>query len=683
MLIATACSGSNVAGGRAGESFPVLIITNDFALESDAPLRARLVVRSSHITLDGRGATLIGPGQPGDPASLEKGGIGVLIEGAVNVTVRHIRAKGFATGLVVRQSRAIVVEGADFSDNYHNPAHGWGELPPRGGLLFEDAQQCVVRSCRANRVWDGLHLVDSDDNLVVSNDFSECSNTCAKLWKSSRNRFLQNNLSYGIRIDRAAGEVHARDSTGVLIETGSDDNYWYGNNITHGGDGVFIRPLNRWVSRGNVFVENDMSYANNNCVESWSPGNVFIRNKANHGSYGFWLGGSDQTVLIGNEAAWNGLTNGWHNAPEPGFGHGGLVIVGGPSSHTLIDGNDLHDNNGAGIAFRGDVSSKGARWRTEHWIIQRNRMANNRYGIWGQYGGGILLAGNVFTNNSQGNHFHEVEHVTELPAASDLRGTPTAVILGADTVSVGRAVRFDASLSRDPGGATLQCRWWLGGPAGEDLALERVFDQAGYHRLGLTVHNGARAGLAWRDVLAVKPVAQELGTEGQAANWGFELELDNGQGRMSFVDESPGIVGGRCLRWSPNPYPGAYATAMYPKTRDARWDFEGRQHLSFWIKTLNPNLPGYQNAGPVLRLLGPDGTMEYRPAKDANLLNDPPYSEARWLWMYLEVPLAGGGNWQRTETGHVNLRRVNAVSISLDSWGGDPFTVWLDGLAVE
>ena len=323
--------------------------------------------------------------------------------------------RGFATGLVIRQARAVSVTDCDFSDNYHNPKHGWGELPARGGILLERVRQSVIRHNRANRVWDALHLVDSDDNLIEDNDFSHCSNTCAKLWKSSRNKFLRNNLSYGIRIDRAAGEVHARDSTCVLIETGSDDNYWYRNDITHGGDGIFIRPLNRWVSRGNVFVENDTSYANNNCVESWSPGNTFIRNKANHGSYGFWLGGSDQTVLIGNEAAFNGLTNGYHNAPEPGFRHGGIVIVGGPSSHTVIEGNDLHDNNGAGLAFRGDVASQGKRWRTEHWIVQQNRIANNRFGIWGRWGDGILLAGNVFTNNTQGNFLTNLANLIELP----------------------------------------------------------------------------------------------------------------------------------------------------------------------------------------------------------------------------------------------------------------------------
>src|SRR5262249_14505406 len=139
---------------------------------------------------------------------------------ATGVTIKNVRVKGFATGLLLRQATAASVTDCDFSDNYHNPKHGWGELPARGGILLNQVRHSVIRQTHANRVWDALNMTDSDDNLVEDNDFSECSNTCAKLWKSSRNKFLRNNLSYGIRIDRAAGEVHARDSTCVLIETG-------------------------------------------------------------------------------------------------------------------------------------------------------------------------------------------------------------------------------------------------------------------------------------------------------------------------------------------------------------------------------------------------------------------------------------------------------------------------------
>lgn len=293
-----------------GQIWREIVVIQDLLLDKEAAMKARMIVRSSHITIDGNGATLQGPGAIDNPESLAKAGIGLIVEGCTNVTVRNLKVRGFATGLVVRDGRSLRFENCDLSDNYDNPRHGWGELPPRGGILLERVRQSVIRGNTANRVWDGLHLIESDDNLIENNDFSHCSNTCAKLWTSSRNRFVKNNLSYGIRIDRAAGEVHARDSTCVLIESGSDDNYWFGNDITHGGDGVFIRVLNGWVSRGNEFVENDTSYANNNCIESWSPGNTYIRNKANHGSYGFWLGGSDQTVLIGNEAAYNGLPEG-------------------------------------------------------------------------------------------------------------------------------------------------------------------------------------------------------------------------------------------------------------------------------------------------------------------------------------------------------------------------------------
>lgn len=661
-----------------------IIVTNDLVLTKGTELTARLVVRSSGVTVDGNGATLSGPGTIGDPKSLETAGVGVTVEGVTGVTLKNLRVRGFATGLVLRQVTAARVSDCDFSDNYHNPQHGWGELPARGGLVLEGVRQSVITNTRANNVWDALNLIDSDENLIEDNDFSHCSNTCAKLWKSSRNKFLRNNLSYGIRIDRAGGEVHARDSTCVLIETGSDDNYWYRNDITHGGDGVFIRPLNRWVSRGNVFVENDTSYANNNCVESWSPGNTFIRNKANHGSYGFWLGGSDQTVLLGNEAAFNGLTNGYHNAPEPGFSHGGIVIVGGPSSHTWIEGNDLHHNNGAGLAFRGDSGSKGQKWKTEHWVVQQNRMADNRFGIWARWGDAILLAGNVFTNNSEGNYLTNITGLLELPAVGDRLSAPVAELLGPEIVSVGQTVRFDALGSRDPGGLPLKFHWYLEGAAGEGPALTRVFNEPGFCRVGLTVENGARAGLAWRDVLVVEPVARELGTEGDALGWGYELEgNDDGKGRVLFADEGPGIIGTRCLRLTPKPYPGAYATAVYPAARDAGWNLSDRKQIRFWVKVRNPNVPGWQNAGPVVRLLGKAGEIEFKPAKDGNLMNDPPYSEARWLWMPIRIPLEGSAEWQRTVKGTASLDRIEALSLSFDSYGYDPFTVWLDGLTVE
>ena len=45
-----------------------------------------------------------------------------------------------------------------------------------------------------------------------------------------------------------------------------------------------------------------------------------------------------------------------------------------------------------------------------------------------------------------------------------------------------------------------------------------------------------------------------------------------------------------------------------------------------------------------------------------------------------------GTVWDQTARDMVppdTLAKIDAVSIAFDSWGGDPFTIWLDGLAFQ
>lgn len=283
-------------------------------------LRRPLVNEADGITIDGRGAVLVGLAKPGEPTSGY--GVGLMAEGRSHVTLRNFTIRGFATALVIR--------GGD------------GERV--GGMRLTGVSGAQILRCRARRNWNGLDLHDCRNISVDQCDFSHCSNVCLKLWRAFDNTVAHSDLSYGLRIRE--GETYARDSTSVLIESGSNGNLFEDNNITHGGDGVFIRGLNGWVSTGNTFRRNDCSYAHNNGFESWSPGNTYIGNKSKHCSHGFWLGGSDRTVLIGNEASNNGLPSGNHNAPESDFGHGGIVIVHGTGTHTLIDSNTCIGNNG-------------------------------------------------------------------------------------------------------------------------------------------------------------------------------------------------------------------------------------------------------------------------------------------------------------------------------------------------
>lgn len=62
------------------------------------------------------------------------------------------------------------------------------------------------------------------------------------------------------------------------------------------------------------------------------------------------------------------------------------------------------------------------------------------------------------------------------------------------------------------------------------------------------------------------------------------------------------------------------------------------------------------------------------------MLSSPADSEAREGWLMMTVPLRGGDDW--TVEGKLP-DHAEKLSLGFDSWGGDPFEVWLDGLMIE
>ena len=467
----------------------------------------------------------------------------------------------------------------------------------------------------------------------------------------------------------------------MLIESGSNENHLEGNNCTHGGDGIFIRVLNGWVSTGNLLEGNDCSYANNNGFEAWSPRNVYRHNKANYCSYGFWLGASDQTVLDGNEASHNGDPNGFHNSPHlPGDGHAGIVFMFGPSSHTVCRNNTCVENNGAGIAVIGDMESKGKKWKAHHWIIERNKLEKNRWGLFLEQAEWIDLAANSISNNRNGN-IKDNGGVTELTIhEEDLKTgiSPSAVLEAPSHAIVGRTIVFDASRSKLVDGQPTVFRWHLGdGRRADGPRLEHTYKAPGFYRVGLTVTSGPFSDLAWRDLYVVEPLG-ELGTEGTdvASRWSF---IDP-HSRVEFTaDRKTRIVGESSLLAFVNPYGGERVSLRFPAATDLELPLENKSKLVFWIKSINENVPAWQNANPILTLYeSPSRFLRLEPRQD--LMSSPPYNEARDGWTYFTVPLKGDDLWKRE--GHA-IATVNFLTIGFDSWGAPPLRIWLDGLAIQ
>ena len=410
---------------------PPLEITQDTVLDP-AKTYGPIVVKASNVTIDGRGAWLVGVHYD-DPKDFK--GVGILGEGVSNVTLKNINVKSFDIGLKISHGSKWTVEGCNFSDNFHYPKAGWGELGLHGGIVLVYSDHCTFRKNKANKVWDACRMENSNDNLVEENDFSHTSNTCLSLFTSCRNRALNNNLSHGIRID--PGETHARDSACVLVQAGSDDNYFADNDITYGGDGVFIRVYAGWTSAGNDFEHNDTSYANNNCIEAQCPRNIYRHNKANHGSHGIWVGWSNETILEDNEASYNGLLDGFHNAPwgfkftpgGPASGAAGIIMA-GMCNHTICRGNKCIGNNGCGLCLFGD-NSKEHRFTAWHWVLENNIIKDNRWGLYMEYRrldrhGGQRDREQPRRQHHQGRHAYEHRRTpgqsADHPAAQDQAG---------------------------------------------------------------------------------------------------------------------------------------------------------------------------------------------------------------------------------------------------------------------
>lgn len=641
----------------------VLEIRENLTLSPTDLIRARWVVRASHLVIDGHGACLVGPADGGGNEDLAQAGIGIHAVGCRNVVLRNLRVRGFRLALWLEDCDGWSIESCDFSDNFTDPDFGWGEQEPGGGLLLERVRWSVVRECRAQRVWDGIHLRECTDNLILRNDFSNCTNVCAKLWSSSRNSFVENDLSYGIRIDRAGGEVHARDSSSVLLESGSNHNFWYRNRAVGGGDGFFIRPLNGWLSVGNVFVENDASEGNNNCFESWSPDNVYVRNRANGGSYGFWLGGSDGTVLLGNEACGNGLPQGNHNAPEPVFGHGGIVIVGGTATGACIEGNRCLANNGGGVVARGDVRREPPSFRFRNWVVQENLLDGNRWGLHVDRGAGLFYSANQ-GSNADGDWIGEVAEVREGSAQEAL--APIARLTAPARIDLGMTAELSAEGSRDPNGLPLSCVWFVGEEVFAGGVVRWTPQKAGAYDVSLRVDNGSRASIAWSRILVAHGLGSEIGTEMEAGRW-------RSTGSHAFRDDADAVE-------------GRYSLAIRGLASDAdgwailerEFSAEGAEAVRFWMRYRNENVFSWKDWAMRLRLVCDGGSLLWTGRKEL----------AEWFgmgsnrggWFLCEARLDGSGLFELSAEGSPDLRRAKALEVAFCSHGDGPYTVWLDGL---
>lgn len=154
-----------------------------------------------------------------------------------------------------------------------------------------------------------------------------------------------------------------------------------------------------------------------------------------------------------------------------------------------------------------------------------------------------------------------------------------------------------------------------------------------------------------------------------AASWSTWTQSGSGS-----VHDDAGMkqAGGASLRFETT---GGFDTLVrYPGDRLAAWDCSAVQTIRFHAFAQNQNI-GFQEGSPWVRLISNDGWIEWRSA--TTILN-----AAINQWQFFEIPIAGSGEWIRTQSGSPDLARVTAIEIHADTWGAG-FTLWLDGVGFD
>jgi parallel beta-helix repeat protein len=273
-----------------------------------------LVIAGSGTRLNLTGVTL----ESGDGEPARYVGTGVASRGLDNVEIYGGMIRGFRHGIRIEGGRGhriarVDVSGsrsqalrstpeqyneADWLDIFHaDTAERYG-----GGVLLKGTNGATIIGVSARHAQNGIGLIDARSTYVADNDVSENSGWGIHLWASSQNVIVRNQAHHNVRCE---SPVYRRgcDSAGILLRELSDSNLVADNDVSWSGDGFFLSGQPEYVrpSRGNVVLRNDGSSSYHNAFEStFSPGNVFLENRADSADYGFWLGYSTGTTVQGN-----------------------------------------------------------------------------------------------------------------------------------------------------------------------------------------------------------------------------------------------------------------------------------------------------------------------------------------------------------------------------------------------
>lgn len=416
-----------------------------------------LQIAADGVTLDGNGATLVGTGRRG---------AGVTVAGHRGVTIRNLRLREYAHGIVARDAADLTLAHSQVTSTAELPANTdfldiWrsADDPYGAGILLERVSRATLLDNDLQHQMNGLLTYSCRELTVRANNcshnsgfgihlFETCDSVFEDNWADFCNRYHPRDPHGPVAGVGASGHMGA-DSAGFVIVNRSCRNVFRRNAARCSGDGFFLagRHENGDVTpcNDNLFEGNDGSLSPNIAFEAtFSSGNIFRNNWADRCNYGFWLGYSNDVIVEDNRMLFNrqaGLAvehGGGFAVRRNTFqsnGHGVLVWTKyvpaffdpGHYNRTSRDWQIEHNRfvgNGCGVAIRADQDhgirpmppeqSGRPEMRPVDHVIRHNDFQDNRVGIHLVRADRTVIEQNTFRGNVEANIRREDDSDTQL-----------------------------------------------------------------------------------------------------------------------------------------------------------------------------------------------------------------------------------------------------------------------------
>ncbi len=421
-----------------------MTITQDTVLEPGVYLLPNgIAIGADNITLDCRGATLVG---------INREGRGITCIGRKGVTIKGAQLRDYYHGIYCKDCSGLTITKNQVASTAEIPANTifldiW--LPASesygGGICLWNVTESNIEDNDVQHQMNGILTYECSRIKVNGNNASFNSGYGIHLWGTCDSTFEDNYADYCCRWNvRAEGKGHEQlghmgaDATGFLIVHNSCRNAFRRNFARLGGDGFFLAGLSangeKVPCNDNLFEENDGSLSPNIAFEAtFSAGNIFRNNYADRCNYGFWLGFSWDNVIENNRMVFNrqagiAVENG-HGMTVQGNtfqsnGHGVLLWTSKaeqfraiyPKSLTSYDWTieeNTFTSNGKAICIAADKDhgirplpperTGNSETRPRNHIIRKNDIQDNRIGIELVMTDKTIVEGNILRRNVEAN----------------------------------------------------------------------------------------------------------------------------------------------------------------------------------------------------------------------------------------------------------------------------------------